>query len=398
MENQKDKLFAEINDQHIRYAVFELKNNSNYNFVIKKNSNNSGIKSGLVVDQNIASQKIAEDIKDIEKKLNKVFSGINLIINQREMSSTNITSFKKLNGAKVEKRDLDYILNEGKISISKNEQKNSILHILNSNFYLDKKRRDKIPLNIFGDHLGLQMTFITLPKNNIKNIKALFENNDLQVDRLLCRPLTTGINLLNESNSLKNFLLINIDDELSTISAYENSALVFFKTFPFGTNLIFRDISQLCSIKDYEARSIISEINFNGKIENNSKYIDSKFFKESNFTKLRVSHLEDIIESRINEMMNYLFNKNPNLNYFKNKFSHIHFVFENKIFKENLFQIFKKHLKFNSEKTALRAITLDDLSLLGAAELTFKGWHAEAIPYVQEKKSIFAGVFSRIFK
>ena len=65
MENQKDKLFAEINDQHIRYAVFELKNNSNYNFVIKKNSNNSGIKSGLVVDQNIASQKIAEDIKDI---------------------------------------------------------------------------------------------------------------------------------------------------------------------------------------------------------------------------------------------------------------------------------------------------------------------------------------------
>ena len=142
----------------------------------------------------------------------------------------------------------------------------------------------------------------------------------------------------------------------------------------------------------------ISEINFNGKIENNSKYIDSKFFKESNFTKLRVSHLEDIIESRINEMMNYLFNKNLNLNYFKNKFSHIHFVFENKIFKENLFQIFKKHLKFNSEKTALRAITLDDLSLLGAAELTFKGWHAEAIPYVQEKKSIFAGVFSRIFK
>ena len=61
------------------------------------------------------------------------------------MSSTNITAFKKLNGAKVEKRDLDYILNEGKISVSKNEEKNSILHILNSNFYLDKKKRDKIP-------------------------------------------------------------------------------------------------------------------------------------------------------------------------------------------------------------------------------------------------------------
>ena len=30
------------------------------------------------------------------------------------MSSTSVTSFKNLNGAKVEKRDFDYILNEGK--------------------------------------------------------------------------------------------------------------------------------------------------------------------------------------------------------------------------------------------------------------------------------------------
>ena len=30
-------------------------------------------------------------------------------------------------------------------------------------------------------------------------------------------------------------------------------------------------------------------------------------------------------------------------------------------------------------------ITLDDFPVLGAAELTFNGWHAEAIPYVKEK-------------
>ena len=255
-------MFAEINDQEIRYAVFQLAEDSNYKLIAKKNSKNNGIKHGVVTDLNIAIETVARDLKEIEKNLDKVFDSINLIINQREMSSTNVTSFKKLNGAKVEKRDLDYILNEGKISISKNEEKNSILHILNSNFYLDKKRRDKIPLNIFGDHLGLQMTFLSLPKNNIKNIKNLFENNDLKVDRLLCRPLTTGINLVNENDSLKNFFLLNIDDELSTISIYENSSLVFFRTFSFGTNVIRRDLSQLCSIKDQEVISILNEINF----------------------------------------------------------------------------------------------------------------------------------------
>ena len=49
------------------------------------------------------------------------------------------------------------------------------------------------------------MTFVSLPNNNIKNINNLFENNDLKVDRLLCRPLITGVNLINQNDSLKNF-------------------------------------------------------------------------------------------------------------------------------------------------------------------------------------------------
>jgi len=398
MKKEREKLFAEIKDQEIRYGVFELGDDSNYNLLAKKNSKNDGIKHGIVTDLKTATEKVSQDLKEIEEKLNKVFGSINLIVNQREMSSTNVTSFKNLNGAKVEKRDFDYILNEGKISISQNEEKNSILHILNSNFYLDKKRRDKIPLNIFGDHLGLQMNFVSLPKNNIKNIKNLFEENDLKVDRLLCRPLATGINLVNQNSGLKNFFLLNIDDELSTISIYENSSLIFFKTFPFGTNSIYRDLSQLCSIKDKEARSILNEINFNKNVENKTKYIDKKFFEESQFTKLSLSHFREIIDSRIQEMMNYLFNKNSNLNYFKNRLSHIYLVFENRIFQKNLGETFKGCLNFDSDKIVIRLITLDDLPLLGAAELTFRGWHAEAIPHAQKKKSLFAGVFSRFFK
>ena len=394
----KQKLFAEINNKKIRYAVFEFKDEKDYNLIIKKDSNNIGIKNGSVEDINLATDIVSKDLKEIEKKLDKVFDKINLIINQKEIISTNLTSFKNLNGAKVEKRDLDYILNEGKISISKNEKSNSILHILNSNFYLDKKKREKIPLNIFGDHLGLQMTFVSLPKNNIKNINNLFENNDLIVDRLFCKQLITGVNLTTGNNNLKNFFLLNIDEELSSVSVYENSCLVFFKNFSFGTNSIYRDLSQLCSIKYEDVVSMLKELNFEKKFENDQQYIDRKFFKESEFTKLSLSHIKNIIDARIQEMMNYLFNKNTNIDYFKNRLSHFYIVFENKIFNENFGTIFKNHLNINSEKTIFKQIPLNDLSFYGAAELAFKGWHAEAVPYTNEKKSIFSGVFSRLFK
>ena len=145
MKKKSDKLFAEIKDQEIRYAVFEQEENLDYKLLLKKNSKNNGIKNGTINDLELASETVLKDLKDIEKNVNKIFETVNLIINQREMSSTNLTSFKKLNGAKVEKRDLDYILNEGKISISKNDTNNSVIHILNTNFYIDKKKEKKFP-------------------------------------------------------------------------------------------------------------------------------------------------------------------------------------------------------------------------------------------------------------
>ena len=134
----------------------------------------------------------------IEKEVDKVFNDISVILNQNDVFCTNLTGFKKLNGSKVEKRDLDYILNEAKSSIANNQEKNSILHILNSNFILDKTKQNKMPLNIFGDHLSLHMTFILMPNNNLKNIKAIFNHSDLKVERIISRPFVDGIHFLNQ--------------------------------------------------------------------------------------------------------------------------------------------------------------------------------------------------------
>ena len=141
MNKIKKKLFAEIKNNEIKYGVFNSSEDSNYNLIHSLNSKNDGIKYGHISDFNIASKTIEEDLNKVEKKLHCTFDKINIIINQREMLSTSITSFKNLNGAKVEKRDLEYILNEGKILISNENYKNKILHILNASYYLDKKKK-----------------------------------------------------------------------------------------------------------------------------------------------------------------------------------------------------------------------------------------------------------------
>ena len=175
----QDCLIAEIADDKIRYIVVKFDDNSDHIILLKKIFKNNGIKKGKILDFELTAKKINEDINDLEKESDNVFKNISLVINESEISCTNLSGFKILNGSKVEKRDLEYILNDAQKSISQNQENNSVLHIINSNFILDKIKKNKIPINLHGDHLSLNMTFISLPKNNIKNLNALFDNSDL---------------------------------------------------------------------------------------------------------------------------------------------------------------------------------------------------------------------------
>ena len=68
-EENKEKLFAEIKDQEIRYAIFQSEENLNYKLILKKNSNNPGIKQGVIIDLDLASEIVSQDLREIEKKL-----------------------------------------------------------------------------------------------------------------------------------------------------------------------------------------------------------------------------------------------------------------------------------------------------------------------------------------
>ena len=388
-----EKLIIELDNDKINYAVFKTNEDLDYKLLTNKISKNAGIKKGKILDFEYSTKIISDDLHEIEKNVNKVFKNISVVLNQKDVFCTNLCGFKKLNGSKVEKRDLDYILNEAKNSITSNQKNNSILHILNSNFILDKTKQDKAPLNIFGDHLSLHMTFVSIPDNNLKNIKEIFNNSNLKIDRIISKPFAENINLLNSNKKLKNFISINIGNELSTISLCQDSSLVFFKTFPFGSNSIYSDINQLCSLSKNEAKTIIENLE-----NNKSIYIDRKYFVNSDYKKISLNHFKEIINVRIKEMLNYTFNNNKDLYYYEKKIGKINIFFEDVDIYKNLGKIFKSYIDLNDKKILVENFTDNDLgTLYGAAELIFKGWPNEALPFSIKKKSIISSFFDRFF-
>ena len=162
-------------------------------------------------------------------------------------------------------------------------------------------------------------------------------------------------------------------------------------------NSIINDISKLCSLNENDVRSIIKKIDFKNTT-NNKNYIDQNLFKESKFKKLSIQHIKEIINARVVEILDLLFNKNKNLKYANKKVLRIDIFFEDKEILDFLGSTFYENLKVDNLETEIKLIQLDDFFVLaGAAELIYKGWDKEAIPLNVRKKSIISRFFERFF-
>ena len=87
----------------------------------------------------------------------------------------NLSGFKSLNGSQVVRENITYILNVTKSYINSNENKKTIIHIFNSNYNLDYKKIENLPIGLFGDFYSHELSFILINLNDYKNLKNIFD-------------------------------------------------------------------------------------------------------------------------------------------------------------------------------------------------------------------------------
>ena len=160
-----------------------------------------------------------------------------------------------------------------------------------------------------------------------------------------------------------------------------------------------RDVSKLCSLKMSTVERIFSEFNFNVSDPKEESHLPKKYFDDEIYRKISLSHFYKIISARTEEIINLIYKKNTNLNYFNNKNKIIHLSFEDDDIFDNLNQIFKKQFKSNEEIFIFKQAKEEYLdSCKASAELIVRGYEKEAIPVVQTKKSIISRIFKTIFE
>ena len=398
MKKKNINAFIDLGSTKIKSAIFDFDENGS-ELIASSEVETSGINNSLVTNFDKACQSIRSAVGSLENKANLNIDSVTVMIEPTEIITTRLTKFKRMAGSKIEKNDINFLLSESKKHLKNNDQNFSLLHMFNYKYIVDKKIFKDLPINTFCDQLSLENVFISVPKNILKNISEVFHSCDIEVKKFICPSYSNGIFLF-EKNQLENGCgIVDIGYEKTSIALFKNSSLVKIVILPIGSNHITKDISKVCYLNKMEAETIKKDYDLFEQFKTN-KEIDAllpkKYFINSNFRKIQLKLIHDIMFSRILEIIE---NINLNIENFEKSES----IKKNlkiigggsKIF--DLVKISKIDFKdkFTHIINSSNDIGSDTLSCESAQSLFLNGWPSEAVAILSQKKE---GFFNRFFQ
>ncbi len=398
MSSDNLNLFVVINESKLFFVAGKLDENQNFKVIEKSEINNEYTNLSELINMSLKSDLIKQDINKIESKCNFVFKEITIILDNFDYSCFNISGTKKLNGSQVLKENISYILNSLKSSILTQEKHKTILHIFNSKSVLDGKVIENLPVGLFGDYYNHELTFFMIKNNDLKNIKQIFNKSNINIKKIFLKNFIEGTQLIEKDKTVETFFKINIDNNFSSISFFDNSSLRYSENFKFGTQIVYKDISKICSLDIETINFFLSEINFDLTNLKDSEVIEEKYFSAGKFRKIRKKLIYEVSIARIEEICDLIFKKNINLHYLKKKGVKIYVSIKDKVIFKNFENCFKNILNLDNSYNFeyFDNFNIEDTVKDTSNLLTF-GWKKEAIPISQSKKSIITRIFKSIF-
>ena len=395
----------ELGGVNIKCVIFAVNSNNVLEILSSSVTKSEGIYNSKIVNFSKAANSIRSCISIAEKKAKVLLKKINVIFEQTEFLCTKFSKNKKIDGTKIQKEDIEFLLKDAKKQLTQNDNSQSIIHIFNHNYIVDGKSFIEEPINIYANALSHEMTFVTAPKNNLKNIKEVFIDCDIEIARFISSMFALGVELLNEDQLDSGSILIDLGFEKISLGLFKNLALVHSVTLPLGINHIVKDISKVCSLSMKDSEIIKNDIDYslinNTNIFDENNYLKENYFKESNPRKLSKSLICDILQARLDEILEMIkkqiatsgliFGNNIYITGGGSQLKNIEIYFSN-FLKLNVKKLDKKNEDHKKENSY-------DIfnSCLGASKIIQSGWETEAIPQGVNKSGDKKGFFAKIF-
>lgn len=291
----------DIGTDSIKIVVCQLYNNK-LNLLAASSVKSEGIKKGMIVNQETASNSIKKAINEVEEMLGieikKVIASIPNDKSEFFMVSgkTSVSSESEITGKEVAKVLESSLKN---LDIGDNE----IVNIVPIDFTLDNQVGLQDPRGKIGHMLSSRAVVSTVPKKNMYNIVSILENIGLEVVDISLNSIGDINTFRNRTTANQMGAIINIGYDSSSITIYNKDIAIKSSVIDLGSKNIDSDIAYIYKISladsiKLKEKFALSHKRYAGK---NEFYEISNKFGE----KLKVNQFEisEIVMSRIEEIL-----------------------------------------------------------------------------------------------
>ena len=183
-DNLNFQTFLFINSKKLIISVYSDTNKKIFEevFIVKQNDDNSIFDSlDLFLEKNIFK---------IEKKLEGFIKKVYVILDTYHFFSIEISLKKNSHGNLFNQKILNYLLYEAKDYCKKTISDRKIIHMVIQNYLINNKVYSFFPKDIAGSNFSLEVKFICLSNNFIKNLEKILKKYHISLGQVVSANYT----------------------------------------------------------------------------------------------------------------------------------------------------------------------------------------------------------------
>ena len=280
MSSKNFQTFFDCGSSKIRAGTFNENNNDEVFYA----------ESEFFTDRSSLELKIQKIITLFEKDTNEYIDNIDLMIDSPRILSIGLSISKKLDGSKLKKTNVQFLIQEAKQQILKYHENHNITHIIINNYKIDNADYSYLPDEIRCHFIALDIIFICLPIDLVLYFKKIFSNSNILINKIFCSSYAKSINYKDNLNLSGYVSFIDVGFSKTSIVSYFKDKVLSLDVLPIGGNHITKDISQILEM-DLE-RSEQLKLNFT----QNQKILNGENISIEKLQKIIFARTEEILE------------------------------------------------------------------------------------------------------
>ncbi|MGH6799667.1 MAG: cell division protein FtsA, partial [Roseiarcus sp.] len=201
-----------------------------------------GLRNGLIVDIEAASQAILNTVHTAEQMAGETISEIVVNLSGGLAASRIVKAEIALNGREVVNGDMRRVLNQG--YMLKETADREVIHSIPVGFSIDGSRGIRDPRGMFGQRLGVNMSIVSANAAAVRNLAACIARCHLEIAALVVSPYAAGLAALVPDESNLGVTIIDMGGGTTTIAVFFDGNLVFTDCVPVGGIHVTNDIAR----------------------------------------------------------------------------------------------------------------------------------------------------------